>query len=149
MKLQMYGCLVLLVTGMFSGCAEGLKVAEVSGTVTMNGEPMEFIHVEFWPETGPRSFGKTDASGKYTLKTDDHTQSGAALGKHKVALRDTWPSKDDYISDGGDWVDKSEGKKSRIDTKYYDAQNSPITVEVIAGRLNTLDLTVDPAAKKR
>ncbi len=53
--------------------------------------------------------------------------------------------KDDYIDEGGDFVDMSNGRKSRIHTKYYDAPNSPITVEVKAGEKNTFDFAVDPA----
>lgn len=37
---------------------------------------------------------------------------------------------------GGAWVDKSDDKKSRIDTKYSDAANSPMTVNVESGKKN-------------
>jgi hypothetical protein len=131
-----------------AGCSEEKpKVAEVTGVVTLKGEPLEFIHVEFWPENGPRAFGKTDSTGKFTLKTDDHTQTGAPIGKNKVALRDTWPSQDDYQSEGGDWVDMSNGKKSRIHSKYYDAAQSPLSVDVKPGELNNFDFPVDPRGK--
>jgi hypothetical protein len=136
-------CLLALL---ISGCGETKPpVAEVSGTVTLDGKPMELVHVEFWPEVGPRAFGKTDDSGKFTLVTDDRTQNGAPPGRTKVAIRDTAHMKDDYIDEGGDFVDMSNGRKSRIHTKYYDAHNSPITVEVKAGEKNTFDFAVDPA----
>jgi len=130
-----------------AGCGDKLQVAEVTGVVTLNGEPLEFVHVEFWPEVGPRSFGKTDASGKFTLQTDDRTQPGAVPGSHKVSLKDTWHTREDYISDGGDWVDMSAGKKSRISTKYYDAVKSPLSVSVKSGEANNFDFAVDPLGK--
>lgn len=136
----------LLSTGV--GCSSGREVAEVTGVVTVDGKPMDLIHIEFWSTGGPRSVGKTDANGKFELIIDDQTeQKGAVPGEHKVCLRDTWPSKDDYINEGGEWVDKSDGKKSRIDTKYYDAMNSPLSVKVEAGKTNFFELKIDGAKK--
>lgn len=130
------------------GCGSGRDVVEVTGVITMDGKPMDLIHVEFWSASGPRSFGKTDAEGKFELVIDDETaQKGAVPGEHKISLRDTWPSKDDYINEGGEWVDKSEGKKSRIDTKYFDAMQSPLSVKIESGKPNFVELKVDPAKK--
>lgn len=143
MSIQLRVLLIGLAVGL-TGCSDKLQVAEVSGVVTVDGKPLELVQVEFWPSNGPRSIGKTDAQGKFTLETDDRTQKGAVPGKHKVALRDTWPSKDDYISDGGDWVDMSKGKKSRIDSKYYDPPTSPLSVDVESGKANNFEFKVDP-----
>lgn len=133
---------------MMTGCGSKREVVEVTGIITVDGKPMDLIHVEFWSTNGPRSIGKTDAEGKFELVIDDETaQKGAVPGEHKVCLRDTWPSKDDYINEGGEWVDKSDGKKSRIDTKYYDALNSPLSVKVESGKKNNLELKVDAAKK--
>ena len=95
-SLAMCCFLLTLVTG----CGDKLQVAEVTGVVTLNGKPLEFIHIEFWPDVGPRSFGKTDANCKFTLQTDDRSQMGAVPGSHKVSIKDTWPTKDDFISIG-------------------------------------------------
>lgn len=131
------------------GCDSGPKVAEVSGVVTLpNGKPLELIHVEFWSDNGPRSYGKTDNSGNFTLKLDTDAQlAGAVVGKHKVSLRDTWPTKDDVLTDGGEWVDNSKGKKARIHSKYSDYAQSPIEYEVKAGEKNHFEIKVDPAPK--
>jgi len=113
-----------------------------------NGKPLELIHVEFWSDNGPRSWGKTDDNGKFTLKLDtDSPRDGAVIGTHKVLLRDTWPTKDDVLGDGGDWIDNSKSKKARIHSKYYDISVSPISVEVTAGEKNNFDLKVDSASK--
>lgn len=126
------------------GCGDSLKTAEVTGTITLDGKPLELVHVEFWPVEGPRSIGKTDDSGNFTLELDDRSKKGAALGQHKVMLRDTWPMKDDYLSDGGDWVDKSDGKKPRIHSRYYDVSTTPLSFEVKAGQANHMDIKAEP-----
>lgn len=129
------------------GCGQKIGVSEVTGTVTMDGKPMELIHIEFWSSNGPRSYGKTDSEGKFELKIDDGSQrKGAVPGEHKICLRDTWPTKDDYLDEGGAWVDKSDGKRSRIDTKYYDAVKSPMTLNVESGKKNVFEIKVDKAA---
>jgi hypothetical protein len=130
----------------FTGCFGSKREAyEVTGTVTLNGQPLEFVQVEFWPEVsgGIRSTGTTDAEGKFTLKTDDGLATGASPGRHKVALRDKWHMQDDYLSEGGDWVDMSKGRKSRIHSKYYNPDSSDITAEVVAGQVNNFEFTPD------
>ena len=142
MALMGLACLI----SMMIGCGSKVSVTEVTGVVTMNGKPLELIHVEFWSKNGPRSYGKTDTEGKFELKIDDGSaRKGVVVGEQKVSLRDTWPAKDDYLDEGGAWVDKSDGKKSRIDTKYFDAVNSPMTVNVESGKKNFFELKVAPA----
>ncbi len=138
------GLIFVVLLTVASGCGKAKPtVAEVTGTVTLDGKPLELVHVEFWPEIGPRAFGKTDENGKFKLITDDRTQEGCPPGRNKVAVRDMAHMKDDYIDEGGDWVDMSKGKKSRIHSKYYDAPNSPLTLEVVAGEKNNFDIAVE------
>lgn len=145
---SIYFCFSTLLI-LFSGCGSGVKVAEVTGVVTLaDGKPLELIHIEFWSDNGPRSWGKTDDNGKFSLKLDsDSAQNGAVIGSHKVVLRDMWPMKDDKIGEGGDWIDNSKGKKPRIHSKYFDVALSPVAVEVKAGQKNHFDIKLDPAAK--
>ncbi len=143
----LFGLTCLFACALLVGCSDNPQVADVTGVITLNGKPLEFVHVEFWPEVGPRSIGKTNAEGRFTLKTDDDLLIGAVPGSHKVSLKDTWHMKDDYINDGGEWVDMSKGRKSRIHTKYYDAAQSPLSVKVEPGKVNTFDFPVDVAPK--
>jgi hypothetical protein len=141
--------LSLSFVAVLAGCGEkSTGVVPVTGIVMLDGKPLDLVHVEFWPDHGPRSFGKTDSEGRFALVTDDRTGTGAVPGTHKVALRDTWPMQDDYIGDGGDWVDMSQGRKSRIHTRYYDAVQSPLTVRVEAGQENHFEFTPDPSQRK-
>jgi hypothetical protein len=140
---------LLAMSCAFTGCDSGPKVAEVTGVVTLaNGKPLELIHLEFWSENGPRSYAKTDDSGNFKLKLDTDAQlTGAVIGKHKVSCRDTWPSKDDVLTDGGEWVDNSKGKKARIHSKYSDYAASPLEYEVKAGEKNHFEIKLDAAPK--
>ncbi len=143
------GLSIAVLSLSFMGCDSGPKVAHVSGVVTLaDGKPLELIHIEFWSDSGPRSYGKSDNLGNFTLKLDtDAQQVGAVIGKHKVSLRDTWPTKDDVLNDGGEWVDNSKGKKARIHSKYSDFAKSPVECEVKAGENNHFEIKLDPAPK--
>lgn len=140
--------ILIFALSMSVGCGSKIELAQATGTITMDGKPLELIHIEFWSSNGPRSYAKTDSQGKFALKLDDGSQRmGAVPGEHKVCLRDTWPTKDDYLDEGGAWVDMSDGKRSRIDTKYYDAIKSPLTLKVEPGKDNVFDIKVDAAAR--
>ena len=60
-----------------AGCADaGPKYAPVSGRVTLNGEPLAGVSVDFQPvaagkdaDPGPGSTGKTDKDGRFTLRS--------------------------------------------------------------------------------
>jgi hypothetical protein len=57
----------------------------VTGTVTLNGQPVSGASVSFAPSgKGAAAVGKTDASGKFTLKTLG--QDGAAAGDYMVGI---------------------------------------------------------------
>lgn len=74
------GLLVLL-----GGCGRS-DIGQVDGTVTLDGQPLPDVLVEFEPVNGGRSSsGKTDAQGKYVL---DYTSSeqGAMVGEHIVRI---------------------------------------------------------------
>jgi hypothetical protein len=73
------------------GCG-GAKVASVSGQVTLNGKALSGATVSFQPiapkgsmNAAPGSTGKTDADGKFTLKTATG-QEGAYVGEHRVMI---------------------------------------------------------------
>lgn len=125
------------------GCSPGEEISQVTGTVSSNGQPLELIQVEFWPTEGMRSIGKTDDSGKFTLELDDRSRLGAVPGTHKILLRDTWPTKDDVLGPGGEWIDNSNGKRARISSRYYDVSQTPLSFEVKPGE-NHFDIEAEP-----
>jgi hypothetical protein len=75
--------LIVSLTGC-SGSASG--VAEVTGTITMDGSPLANAVVTFVPtEMGSPSYGRTDQSGIYTLQYTREV-SGAVIGEHRVRI---------------------------------------------------------------
>ena len=81
---------VLFLT-LLVGCSESdssgrPKTYTASGTVTLNGQPLEGATVNFYPMEGSGSaIGMTDANGKYTLTTYT-SNDGAVPGQYKVSI---------------------------------------------------------------
>jgi hypothetical protein len=120
------------------GCG-GMQVAEVEGTVKVDGKGVDLIQVEFWPTSdGLRSIGVTDAEGRFTLTADDG-RKGATLGSHKVVLRDVGIMGDKFLGRAGETVDMTKGKKSRISEAYGESSKTTIVKTVAAGK-NTFDI---------
>ena len=74
-------CLVVAL----AGCGGGLERIPVSGTVTLDGKPVEGAAVVFAPAAGgPAASGTTDAQGKFQLTTVN--EPGAVPGEHVVTI---------------------------------------------------------------
>ncbi len=126
-----------------TGCDSGPKLVDVSGNIKVAGQPIDKIHIEFWPEgNGPRSIGLSDAQGNFTLQSDDGLTKGALAGKHKVVLRDVGIMKDQFLGRAGEDLDLNEGRKPRISAIYGDAAKTTLTAEVSAGK--AIELNVEP-----
>jgi len=89
-------CLALLVLGC-GGSSDGPKLARVSGTVTVGGQPLADAIVTFTPENARPSKATTDSAGRFDLLyTSD--KKGAVIGQHTVRVRRIQP--DDTDTDG-------------------------------------------------
>lgn len=82
--------LFLLGVLLSAGCGKS-DVVPVSGTVTIDGQPLANATVVFEPdsdakEPGPGSTGVTDENGRYTLQVMTTNAPGARVGKHKVKI---------------------------------------------------------------
>jgi hypothetical protein len=77
---------------MLMGCgggAEGPATEPVSGTVTLDGKPIEGAQVVFVPNgSGRAASATTDAAGKYELTTFNPAD-GAVIGSYKVTIAKT------------------------------------------------------------
>ena len=67
-----------------AGCGGG-DLGRVSGTVTLDGQPLADALVSFYPEDGRPSMGTTDADGNYDLSFTP-TEAGAMIGNHIVRI---------------------------------------------------------------
>ena len=70
-----------------AGCGKSDMPAlgQVSGTVTLDSQPLAAATVYFQPEVGKQSQGRTDAEGRYELNYLRETM-GAVVGPHTVSI---------------------------------------------------------------
>lgn len=134
---------VVLATWVSVGCVpySGSRVAEVTGRVTQNGEPVEGLLLTFYPEqpadtpaknatAPPVAYGRTDADGRYRAFRTGHKLFGAIVGRNRVSINP--PEEGNlkvpaaYSGDSGPVVDVQDGANT------FD-----------------IDLKVDPATKSR
>src|SRR5690606_11606382 len=80
--LSLMVCLAVSLVG--CGQSGGPVLGKVSGTVTLDGQPLPDTMVSFYPSSGERSaHGVTDAAGHYTLMFTG-LKEGAIVGPHSV-----------------------------------------------------------------
>lgn len=91
------GCLAVGV--LLSGCAQntGPELGTVTGTVSMNGQPLEHARVLFWLGHSRPSEGITDSRGRYELRYTV-SRNGALLGEHTVRISTAIPGPDDITA---------------------------------------------------
>ena len=108
------------------GCGSGIRLGEVTGVVTLNGQPTSGLQVQFDPQdiSRPSSLGFTRADGTYRLQSSIH-EPGAVLGVHTVRVR---------AAEGG------EGASPVVIAKRYNDE-STLTCAVKAGT-NTYNIEI-------
>ena len=118
-QLKMPGGIVVVAALFISGCGGGgADLGDVSGKVTLDGQPLAGALVEFQPAEGRGSIGVTDAQGSYRLSHTEDLQ-GAVLGTHTVRI--TLADDDEDPQPGG----------GRIPARYNSL--SELTAEVKSG----------------
>ena len=127
--------LLLCVTGCFR---RGPELAPVTGTVTLDGEPLAGAQVEFKPMRGNPSYGTTDQLGRYELKyTKD--KSGGVVGSHVVRIT----TQTTVIDESGNEVEVPQ----RVPEKYN--ERSQLIRDVKPGEnLIIFALTTEPEAEE-
>ena len=101
------------------GCQrhDGPELATVSGTVTLDGQPLEGATVHFQPKSGRPSYGRTDESGRYTMGYSLE-RSGVTLGEHVVIIRTVLEDEHGQVV-----------RKEFLPKKYHDATTLSAVVE--------------------
>lgn len=87
-------CLAVCGFAVCVGCGRKANIVPVSGRVTLDGQPLADVAINFGPLTGGldgayASYGKTDADGRYALKLVDGGRRGASVGKNRVTLNES------------------------------------------------------------
>jgi len=83
-RLARFGVIVLVAAGC-SQSGDRPSIGAVTGTVTLDGQPLAGAWVIFYPDGGRCSGGITDELGKYELLYLDDVK-GAKVGHHKVVI---------------------------------------------------------------
>jgi hypothetical protein len=87
-------CLALVALAA-AGCGrQPYRIAPVSGRVTLDGKPLPYATVQFYPmaaatseNAGPTAIGRTDLDGRYKLAPfDNSAATGAVVGRNKVII---------------------------------------------------------------
>jgi len=139
MRLKVVGVALVASLGFLCGCG-GERPIKVSGKITINGEPVEGIKVQFVPVSGsgrPAS-GSTGKDGQFEL-TAVENNDGAFPGDYKVVLvyapaLETGPgnSTKDVMKKVNDQQVKDARKKPKyvIPVEYSTVQKTPVTQKV-------------------
>ena len=79
--------LTILLVLLVSGCTgNALKLNPTTGTVTLDGEPLADVRIEFRKaDTGSLSFAETDEQGRFELR-HTHGRIGAEPGTYRVSV---------------------------------------------------------------
>jgi hypothetical protein len=129
--------MILVGAGLASSCGKQLPpMAEVSGKVTIDGQPVTGGQVTFIPDvpnpndegakgqavapSAGMSAGQIDSSGQYKIYTAG--KAGAPLGKYKVTVT---PS---MVPTG----DASKAPQTAYNAIFSDANKTPLRKEVVA-----------------
>ncbi len=133
------------IVSLLVGCAGGPKLTEVSGKLTLDGEPLDGVQVIFVPDAefggkGRISTGLTDADGNYkqtySAAGRQPQKPGVAAGKVRVYLIDVKASESAREQDGEGEINPID---VRFDFKFLDIQTSPLRFDVISGG-QTIDI---------
>lgn len=119
------------------GCGKS-DLASVSGTVTLDGAPLEGAEINFMPVGGGGvSFAETDGEGRYTLTHSDGSR-GAVVGQHRVSInKEREPS--GVPAGSGGKRPEDHAPPGLLPPKYND--KTELTAEVKAGD-NAIDFAL-------
>lgn len=138
------GCGWILPLGLLvvaAGCSDkpaGISFGEVSGTVTLDGQPLPDATVRFEPVAGRPSFGRTGADGRYELGYRGRSW-GAVVGPHTVRI-----TTEDRIENEA--TGEIRVVRELLPARYH--ARSELTAEVATGE-NVLDFSLESSPRDR
>ena len=146
-------CLVLLMV--LTGCSnaprrDGPEMVKVTGTITLDGEPVEGAHIRFSPETGgPAAYAVSDRRGRYELRTFD-PGDGAVPGKYGISATkeevtetgqefESQAALEAYIKEHGQRPPRRQ-TTNVLPEKYSSKETSGLIAEITLAKKNRFDL---------
>jgi len=113
-------------------------MTQVTGSVTLDGQPVDGATVAFYPDGGRRpARGITDASGNFELMTFN-PGDGVLLGQHRVSVTKTEASEQQAAVVDGETIETPTGGAEDnvnhlLPVHYASPSTSELTVEVVEG----------------
>ena len=131
------------------GCGSKYKVVPVSGTITLNGEPLPDVTILTQPVSksaennspGPGSYGKTDADGRFTLELQNEPTPGAVPGKCVITVVEKAHSQDP----SSDEVTRAD-RRTRIPPEF---RENRVTYDIPPEGTDAMDINIDTKKKRR
>ena len=151
MKLSAFTTIfTLLLFSLVLGCG-GRKwppTNKTTGTVTLDGQPVEEATVSFFPKGGFKpANGKTDSAGRYEMTTFN-ANDGAMTGSFGVSIAKYPEVKIETTLEGTPWTEDMESDEppevdkpieNSLPEKYADAETSGFTATVVEGDGNVFN----------
>jgi hypothetical protein len=127
--------LCLVAAGVSVGCgppAVNYRMIPVEGTITFEGEPLANAELMFDSSDGPRGFGISDESGRFTVAT---RQFGAGLpaGRYRVLVTGSEKTRI-----------RGSGKTIQVATVYRESGVDRVSIDAGTGPLS-FDLKAKPS----
>lgn len=169
LRLQIVLFVLLGVSAIGCGNSDRPALANASGKVTLDGQPVAQATVTFYPVAGGRpSAAITDSQGQYTMNSFDDAR-GAIVGDHNVSVmkidgQGAWSPEqaDDPVAGGGDEsatgdnslspaIGEADGQRAEntsdqlnyvVPAKYMDATTSGLKISVPASGSASLDIVL-------
>jgi len=147
---------LVLVAATLVGCG-GAGLAPVSGTVTMDGSPLEGATVTFHPQPGVKSnggSGTSDAAGKFTVLTPQGKR-GIIPGDYSITVSRRKLSEkaqkmiDDAKASGITPMVSDREMAETLPKPYSKPETSPLRVSIAAGGGDVpVEIESSPASAK-
>jgi hypothetical protein len=102
------GCLIGLMPYAWGRYRTATIIVPVSGTVTIDGQPLPHAYVKFMPvprpgqnplDGNPGSDAFTDLDGNFTLHQIANDRPGVIVGEHRILLRSGEPGPDGFVNE--------------------------------------------------
>ncbi len=135
------GAAAFLLTG--AGCGGGPGVGRITGTVTLDGEPLADAIIQFWHRTD-RKLGTlgnhTSTDGSFDVTPEPSAKVVAKPGEYVVTVSKFVDTKSDAVVKLGEGalmplaLIGQEGRlKSLVPERYQDKTTSPLSVRIQKG----------------
>ena len=132
-----------MLLGAVAGCSQDASVANVNGTVCLDGNPLTAGTVQFVPAAGRAAKGTIQSDGTFRLGTYSESD-GALVGPHRVAIiayEDAGYSRPAYEVRG-------QTSKALVPERYLAIGTSGLTFDVKPGHNQAdIELSTKPVSK--